>query len=193
MKAQLLNQLGEHHNQLFVGSGYTQSFANITYGINHVRYFKFLKRDVVGILDFTSPISNQYFTRFIFRKGFQLDVYKRRDFKIPIALVTSSVRKQFHLFSFHNIITDLYILPGVYRPKYTIAAELSVQFLILHRESHQLSLADSSMKLHRINVSVGIILVRNVKRFSFIFRGGFQQISDLEFTQAPFYAIGSLA
>ena len=93
IKAQLLNELGEHHNQFFVGTGYTESFANVTYGINHVRYFKILKRDVVGILDFRSPISNQYFTRFIFRKGFQLDVYKRRDFKIPIALITSSVRK----------------------------------------------------------------------------------------------------
>jgi hypothetical protein len=192
--AQLLTELGEHHNQLFVGSGYTESFANITYGINHTRYFKRLKRDIVGILDFTSPISNHYFTRFIFRKGFQLDAYKRKNFRIPVALITSSVKKQFYLFAFHDIITDLYILPGIYTPKYTIAADISFQFLVRHKVNHHdQASSDSNMKLHRTNVSAGIVLVRNVKRFSFIFRGGFQQISYFEFTKAPIYAIGSLA
>jgi hypothetical protein len=192
-RAQLLTELGEHHNQFFVGTGYTESFANITYGINHQRYFKRLKKEIVGILDFTSPLSDQYFTRFIFRKGFQLVVYKKNYFRVPVALVTSSVKKKVYYFGFHNIITDLYILPGIYKEKYTIAADLSCKVLLLHRIHHDQINSDPEKKIHRLNFTLGIILAHNIQRFSFIFRGGFQQISDWEFTKAPFYANGTVA
>src|SRR4051812_22111901 len=93
IRGQLLTDVGEYHNQVFVGSGYTESFANTTYGINHQRYFSKIKRDITGILDFTSPLSYVSFTRFIFRKGIQVDMYKKHNFRLPIALVTSSVKK----------------------------------------------------------------------------------------------------
>ena len=193
LKAQLLTELGEHHNQFFIGSGYTESFGNLTYGINHKRYFKRLKKQIVGILDFTSPLSEHYFTRFIFRKGFQLDLYEKNNFKLPMAIVTSSVKKKLYFFGFHDIFTDLYLLPGIYRQKFTVAADLSCKFILLHKVHHDHPNSDPNQKVHRENISAGIILARNFNRFSFIFRGGFQQISDWEFTKAPFYAIGCVA
>lgn len=193
VEAQLLTQLGEQHNQFFVGSGYTNSFGNVTYGINHTHYFKKLKKEITGILDFTSPLSKHYFTRFIFRKGFQLDVYHNKEFKIPLALVTSSERKGLHLFGFHDIVTDLYLLPGIYKKKYTIAADISCRVILLHRIHHDRGANEPQIKFHRVNISTGIILARNINRFSIIFRGGFQEISDWEFFNAPFYAIASIA
>lgn len=200
MSAQLFTRNSEYHNQIFVGPAYTQSFANITYGINHWRYFKIIKREVVGILDFSSPISPQYYTRFVFRKGFQLDVYKKKDFRLPIAFVGSSVHKNLHLISLHDIITDLYFLPGLYRKKYTIAGELNLKVLWLqnaHIDPEYYRQAEGTNpppdpKNNRLHLSVGFALSYNLKRFSLLFRGGYQQVTDVEFTKAPFYAIGSL-
>jgi len=72
VKAQLVTNLGEHHNQFFVGSGYSDSFGNIIYGLNHTRYFKKLKRNISGIIDFSLPLNVRDYTRFVFRKGFQV-------------------------------------------------------------------------------------------------------------------------
>ena len=190
--AQLLTELSPHHNQVFIGSGYTDSFANITYGINHVHYFKKLKREISGILDFTSPISRQYFTRFIFRKGFQVDAFKKGKFKFPIALITSTEKKREYLIALHNVLTDLYFLPGIYTSNYTVAADISATFLLFQKVRHDAAAGAPPVKFQRTNIQLGIILAKNLDRFSFIFRGGFQQISDFEFTRAPFYAIGSV-
>ena len=191
--AQLLTELGQYHNQVFVGTGYTNSFANVTYGINHVHYFKIIKREIAGILDFTSPISNQYFTRFIFRKGFQIDAFKKGKFRLPVAVITSTERKREYLIALHNILTTLYILPGVYTSKYTIAADISAKFLLFQKVEHDRSNRAVPIQVQRMNIGLGIILARNIQRFSLIFRGGFQQISEFEFTKAPVYAIGTVA
>jgi hypothetical protein len=196
-QAQLYSNLGSFRNQIFVGSGYTQSFGNISYGINHSRFFKRLKRDVVGILDFSSPLSNRYFTRFVFRKGFQFDACKKNDFRLPVAIITSSVRKHLSLFNFHDIITDFYVFPGIYKQKYSIAGEVSLKVLWRHVTHYnhdyytQANLHPApTAKNHRVNLSFGIILGYNTERFTFLFRGGYQQITDWEFTKTPFYAFG---
>lgn len=197
-KAQLYTNLGEHHNQFFIGAGYYNSFSNVTYGFNHVRYFKIIKRDITGILDFSSPLSTQYYTRFIFRKGFQIDTYKKNDFKIPLAIITSSIRKNLALFSLHDIVTNVSVLPGIYKEKYTFAGDISADFL-LFRKTH---LKDSvikrarlnpSAKHHRINVSAGIVAAYTTNHFSFIGKLGVQQVNVIEIHQQPFYAEGIVA
>lgn len=199
VKAQLVTNLGEHRNQFFVGSGYSESFANITYGLNHTRYFKKLKRNIVGIIDFSSPLNVKYYTRFVFRKGFQFDVFKKKNFRLPIAIISSTVRKHLSLFDFHEIITEVCILPGIYTDKFTIAADLSANFLWLNKIHYNAAYykdnSHSSPNTNRqnVNIKAGIILAYNVKRFSFIFKGGFQQINTWEFIKMPFYATGILA
>lgn len=198
IKGQLYTNLGEQHNQIFMGAGYSDSFSNIHYGINHVHYLKIIKRDLIGILDFSTPLSHKYFTRFIFRKGFQLDLYKKKDFKLPISIITSSVKKHLYLFSFHDIVTDFSLMPGKYTGKYSIAAEVSIKYIWFRKahltpEYYQQSYINSNIGRHKVNVSAGLILAYNIKRFSFIYRIGFQEISDWEFTKNPIYAVGILA
>jgi hypothetical protein len=106
VKAQLVTNLGEYHNQFFVGTGYSESFANIKYGLNHTRYFKKLKRNVDGIIDFSLPLNAKCYTRFVFRKGFQFDICKKNNFRLPLAIISSTVRKHLSLFDFHEIITE---------------------------------------------------------------------------------------
>jgi hypothetical protein len=199
VKAQLVTNLGEHHNQFFVGSGYSESFVNITYGLNHTRYFKKLKRNIDGIISFSSPLNAKYYTRFVFRKGFQFDIFKKNNFRLPIAIISSSVKKHLSLFDFHEIITEICLLPGIYTDKYTIAADLSANFL-WHNKVHynpdyykDNSTVNPNTNYQKLNIKAGIVLAYNVKRFSFILKGGFQQINTWEFIKMPFYATGILA
>lgn len=196
--AQLVVNTGKFRNQFFVGAGYHDSFGSIAYGLNHTKYFKIIKKEITGILDFSSPLSANYYTRFVFRKGFQLDCYKKNDFKLPLSIITSSVRKHFHLFSIHDIITDISLLPGLYKQKFTIASEISVKVLWRHKTKtdslyYQQSNINPNSHFHRVNISVGIILAYNVSHFSFILRSGFQQISDWEINKYPFYAFGYMS
>jgi len=197
-KAQLVTELGGSHNQFYIGSGYSDSFFNTTYGINHTRYFKRLKRDISGILDFSSPLCFKYYTRYIFRKGFQFDIYKKNNFKLPIAIISSSVKKRLPLFNFHDIITNISFLPGIYKGRYTFAGDISLNFLWFYRihyndEWYKQGGTKPNINSEKINVSVGVILAYNLKRFSFIFKGGFQQRSNWEFIKKPFYAVGIFA
>ncbi|HXU25872.1 MAG TPA: hypothetical protein VN698_01480 [Bacteroidia bacterium] len=199
VKAQLVTNLGEHHNQFFVGSGYSESFANITYGLNHTRYFKKLKRNIDGIIDFSSPLNAKYYTRFVFRKGFQFDVFKKNNFRLPLAIISSTVRKHLSLFDFHEIITEVCVLPGIYTNKFTVAADVAVDFLWFNKVHYNAAYYKDSINVkpntnhQKVNVRAGVVLAYNFKRFSFIFKGGFQQINTWEFVKMPFYATGILA
>jgi hypothetical protein len=197
-KAQLFTKLGNHHNQFFVGAGYSESFVNTSYGINHTRYFKCFKRDIIGILDFSSPLSYKCYTRFIFRKGFQFDVYKKNNFKLPIAIISSSVSKHLYLFNFHDIITNLCLMPGIYTEKFTLAADVAANFLLMQKTHfkdayNKEGVTKVDAKTERVNISAGIILAYNIHHFSFIFKGGFQQVTHWEWNKTPIYAVGILA
>lgn len=199
VKAQLVTNLGEHHNQFFVGSGYSDSFANITFGLNHTRYFKKLKRNIDGIIDFSLPLNTKIYTRFVFRKGFQFDIFKKNNFRLPLAIISSTVRKHLSLFDIHEIITEVCLLPGIYTNKYTIAADISVNFLWRNKVHYNPAYTKDSSHVNPntnhqiINIKAGIILAYNLTHFSFIFKGGFQQINTLEFNKMPFYATAILA
>ncbi len=196
--AQLFTKLGDQHNQFFVGSGYSQCYGNITYGINHARYFKIIKRDVIGIIDFSSPLYYKYYTRFVFRKGFQFDICRKNNFKLPIAIISSTIKKHFSLFNFHDIITGVSVLPGIYTDKYTIAVNMGIDFLWLHKVHYNdvyynVNSPRPNPANEKINLNIGIVLAYNLQRFSFILKGGFQQITHWEFTKEPIYAVGILA
>jgi hypothetical protein len=198
LSAQLLVNTGNYHNQFFIGSGYHDSFGSATYGFNHTKYFKRIKKNITGILDFSTPLSPNFYTRLIFRKGFQFDCLKKNDFKLPLSIITSSVKKHLHLFSVHDLITDVSLLPGVYKKHYTFAAELSVKVLWRHKTHRDPLYFDqyninSNPKLHRLNFSIGLVAAYNIKHFSLIIRSGFQQINDFEINKYPFYAFGVLA
>ncbi len=196
--AQLLTNLDRHHNQVFLGVGYTQSFGNISYGINHSRYFKRLKKTITGILDFSSPISPQYYTRFILRKGFQLSVYQKNNFQVPIACITSSVRRHLIQFNFHDIITDFYAMPGWYTKKYTLAADLSLMVLWLHRTHfndayyRQTHIPLDPNKFNHFNACAGLVVGYHTKHITYLLKGGYQQVTEWEFNKSPLYIFGMI-
>ncbi|MBC7412371.1 MAG: hypothetical protein H7331_07945 [Bacteroidia bacterium] len=116
---------------------------------------------------------------------------------MPIAIITSSVKKKITLYKLHDIVTNMNILPGIYTPKYTLAADVGIG-LLLFRKTHyttKIHNADSlftNPKHHRLTQSAGVVLGLNVNRFSFVVKLGFQQINKLEFNKLPFYGFGIL-
>ena len=79
--SQVVVNTGNYRNQFFVGAGYNDSFGSVNYGFNHTKYFKIIKKEITGILDFNLPLSPNFYTRFIFRKGFQFIFIERRIWK----------------------------------------------------------------------------------------------------------------
>ena len=196
-KAQLLSELNHYHNQVFFGPGYTLSFINISYGWQHTKYFKRFKKHITSILDFSTPLSLTTYTRWVIRKGFQMDVYKNEDFEIPVAIISSSARKHYKIFDFHDMVTDFYVCPGVYNENYTIAADLNLN-VIWFRNTHfdeksftevvPTGLQKDWRARFRLNPAIGIALGRNTERMTFLLRGGYQRPQEWEVYRYPFYA-----
>ena len=191
-RAQLYVKLGPLRNQFFIGSGYSESFSNISYGINHTRYFKRLKRTIVGIIDFNSPVYYKDYTRFVFRKGFQFDLFQLKSFKMPLALISSTVKKNMHLFSFHDVISSLFLLPGIYTDRYTLAAECAIDVLWFHKTNYsdayyrQSGVPAKPME-EKVRIRTGVVLAYNFYRFSLLFKGGYQQVTHWEYLRNPYY------
>jgi hypothetical protein len=192
--AQLLTNLGEYRNQVFLNSGYYLSFANYSVGWIHNEHVKFIKRDVAGILDFSFPYSDTSHTKFVFRKGFQTNIWANETFRLPIALISSSDKVVTHLTRIHNFVTDFFFNPGIYRKFYTVALDLDwkVIWFTHHKEIHASTAPDpNSNVLSRAHskFAAGLALGLNYKRFTYLLRGGYQERADLTGQSYAFYAV----
>lgn len=194
--AQLLTNLGKYHNQVFVNTGYYLSFANYSVGWLHKGYVKFLRKELVGILDFSIPYSDKSNTKFVFRKGFQMNVWGKNDFRIPIALISSSDKVVTNLLRVHNFVTDLFFNPGIYRAKYTIALDIDykVIWVSAHHKVGSTEQQDNNNWLSHVRTkfAAGIAMGLNSHRFTYMFRGGYQETADLQKDPYAFYAIFQL-
>ncbi len=195
--AQLYTSLGENsHNQLFIGTGYSNSFGNITFGINHKKYFRVIKKNIVGILDFSLPVSDMSYTRFVFRKGFQIEIFHKENFKIPFSIISSSVHKELIFLKFNDFVTDFHVMPGIYSKKFTLALDLSLKILWRHKAHYtydyfnlsEIDRAKTAKKIDPFCFNAGIIFAYNFHRLNFIVLAGYQQRNNIEYIQNRFYA-----
>ncbi len=192
LRAQLLTNLGPYRNQVFVNSGYYLSFANYSVGWFHTERIKFLKRDVASILDFSFPISNNFYTRFVFRKGMQANIWQDSTWRIPIAIVGSSDKVITSLFRIHNFVTDVFFNPGIYRKKYTLALDLDYKVIWFshYKQTAAPDPANAPKPQHiRSKFAAGIAFGLNYKRFTYLVRTGYQQTADVEKNPYAFYAV----
>jgi hypothetical protein len=192
IRAQLLTNLQGYRNQTFVNSGYYLSFANYSVGWIHSERIKFLKRDVTGIIDFSFPYSHASYTRFVFRKGLQTNIWSNETFRLPVALIGSSDKIITDLFRIHNFVTDFFFVPGIYKKNYTLALDLDykVTWFSHYRE---IKGPDPNFKKNarevQTNGAAGIAAGLNYSRFTYLLRGGYQQHVQLEHYTYSFYVI----
>jgi len=192
--AQLLTNLGEYRNQVFLNSGYYLSFPNYSLGWIHSEHWKFIKRDVSSILDVSLPYSQTFYTKFVFRKGLQTNIWANETWRIPIAVIGSSDKIATHLFRIHNFVTDFFLNPGIYKKGYTIALDLDYKVIWF---SHTKEIGNVSAGTQNNNnnnnihtkFAVGAALGLNYKRFTYLIRGGYQENPATEKNPHTFYAI----
>lgn len=192
--AQLLNNLGEYRNQLFLNSGYYLSFGNYSVGWIHKEHPKFLKRDIAAIIDFSFPLSDTSHTKFVFRKGFQTNLVKNETWRLPIALIGSSDKVVTHITRIHNFVTDLFFNPGIYKKRYTVALDLDYKVIWFSHNKELRGPTPAYQNNNRLahvhsKVAAGLALGLNSKRFTYLIRGGYQQTADLVGNAYDFYAI----
>ena len=194
VSAQLLTNLGEYRNQVFVNSGYYLSFANYSLGWIHKEHIRFLKRDIAGIIDFSFPYSDTSHTKFVFRKGFQTNIYEGETFRLPIAIISSSDKIVTDLLKVHNFVTDFFLNPGIYKKGYTVALDLDYKVIWFSHRKERKSIPDpqqnnTSMSRARTKVAAGLALGLNFHRCTYLFRGGYQERADLAGRAYAFYAV----
>ena len=152
--------------------------------------------DVAGIIDFSFPFSDTSHTKFVFRKGFQTNIWSNETFRIPVALISSSDKVVTHLLRIHDFVTDLFLNPGIYKKAYTVALDLDYKVIWFshHREKdpNHTSQNVKWMEHVRTKVAAGLALGLNYKRFTYLFRGGYQQASELAGRAYAFYAVFQL-
>lgn len=191
-KGQLLTNLGQYRNQLFVNTGYYLSFANYSLGWFHKEHINFLKRDVASILDFSFPISQNFYTKFVFRKGLQANIWQDSTWRVPLAIVGSSDKVITHLFRIHDFVTDVFLNPGIYKRRYTIALDLDYRVIWFshYKQTNNDPNPLPNLPHHiRSRVALGVALGLNHKRFTYLLRSGYQQSADEEANPYSFYAV----
>ncbi len=197
--AQLLTNLSGFRNQVFVNSGYYQSFANYSFGWIHNERIKFLKRDVASFLDVSLPYQQSGVTKFVFRKGVQATIWGKEDFKIPLAIIGSSDKEITRLFRIHDFVTDFFVNPGLYRKRYTIAMEFDYKVIwFTHYHSAGQPAGSPSLSIRQTpnanqnihsKVAIGIALGLNYRHFTWLLRTGYQQLADISQFPIAFYGV----
>jgi hypothetical protein len=194
--AQLLTNLGEYRNQVFLNSGYYLSFGNYSLGWIHSERWKLIKRDIAGILDFSFPFSDTSHTKFVFRKGFQTNIWANDKFRLPIAIISSSDKVVTNLLRVHNFVTDFFFTPGIYKKGYTIALDLDYKVIWFshkkERDPHLPQQNNNRLAHARTKFAAGVALGLNYHRFTYLIRGGYQERADLAGNAYAFYAIFQL-
>ncbi len=129
-KSQVLFKMGDYRNLTYSSGGYNGSFGNVTFGIARRDYIRLIKKEIIGILDVSEPITNQFFTRRVVKKGLQIDLFKHKSFKIPFTLASSSIVRQNNFFKYHDITSEFTINPGIYDQRYTLAFDLKYELIL---------------------------------------------------------------
>lgn len=132
-KAQLLFDMGSYRNLLYTSGGYNGAFSNITIGAARRDFFRLAKKEVIGILDISIPLSNRFFTKQVIKKGFQFDVCKYGYFRLPLTFASSSIIRHDSWVHYHDITAELTLNPGIYTARYTLALDCRSELIVFRR------------------------------------------------------------
>lgn len=187
--AQVLFNMGGYRNLAYVSSGFNANFENVTFGIARRDYVKLIKREVIGLLDASLPLSHNFFTRHAIRKGFQIDVYKKNNFKIPFMFASTSIVREDRYIKYHDVTAEFSITPGIYTQKYSLALDVRYELIAFRFKKYRSDYFVNDGK-HSINpnekkhwerpfysiAKVGIMAGINLKHFVAYIKTGYERL-----------------
>ena len=182
-KAQLLFNMNDYRNLVYSSGGYSGGFSNITVGIARREYIRRIKKEVIGIVDISLPVSNQFFTKYFIKKGFQFDLYKNKDLRLPFTFASSSIERQNEFFKYHDITAEFTINPGIYKEKYTLALDCRYELIVFRHIKYSQQYKndiDSKASNHWTRplydiLKVGIIGGLNIKKLVVYIKTGYER------------------
>ena len=181
--AQILFDIGDYRNLSYISTGYNSAFENITIGIARRDYVKLIKREVIGVLDISLPITNHFFTRHAIRKGFQMNLCNKGNFKIPFIFASSSIVRENHFYKFHDITAEFTIAPGIYTKKYSLGFDIRYELIIFRLTKYTnayLQEINPDARRHWENpyysiAKVGVMAGINLKHFVLYIKSGYER------------------
>jgi hypothetical protein len=183
LKAQILFDMGQYRNLGYTSYGFNNDFENVTIGVARRDYIHKIKREIVGLLDVSLPLSDHFLTRHAVRKGFQIEAWKKNEYKIQFMFASSSVVREIPFYKWHDVTAEFSLVPGIYRPKYTIALDLRCEIIALRYRkclSDSVKDADPTAKkrwdepFYPVG-KAGIMFGLNFKRMVFYVKTGYER------------------
>jgi hypothetical protein len=182
-EAQSLFKMSSYRNYIYASGGYNGSFGNATVGIARRDSFRLIKKEVIGIIDISVPISNQFFTKHLIRKAFQFDLYANEKYRIPFVFASSSILRKNQFYKIEDITAEITINPGIYREKYTLALDLRYELVVFrHIKYSKQYLHDVDNKaLNHWNeplfdiLKFGVVGGLNFKRVAIYMKTGYEE------------------
>ncbi len=200
VKSQVLFDMGKNRNLAYISSGFKDGYANATIGIARRDSIKFLKRELIGLLDVSLPLIQRAFvTKHSIRKGFQIDLYKKVEFRIPFMFASSSIIREDRYFKLHDVTAEFSLVPGFYRKKYTIALDLRYELIVFrlvkytpeyYVDDHNHNF-DPNSKRHWEKplfsiAKVGFVAGLNLKHCVFYLKSGYERNPFIDFNFKSF-------
>jgi hypothetical protein len=138
---------------------------------------------VIGVLDGSLPLSQDFFTKHSIRKAFQTDLYKKNDFKIPFMFASSSIIRENRFYKFHDVTAEFSLYPGFYHKKYTLAFDLRYELIVFRHIKYRtdyLTEKDPTVKSHWESplfsiAKVGFIAGLNFNHFVLYLKSGYER------------------
>ena len=179
----MLFKMDDYRNFIYSSVGYNGAFGNATIGIARREYFRFIKKEVIGIIDISIPITNDFFTKHVIRKAFQLDLYTNGKYRIPFVFASSSILRQDQFYKIEDITAEFTINPGIYKEKYTIALDCRYEVVAFRHTKYTEQYkhdVDSKAVNHWSEplfgvVKFGVIGGLNFKRLSVYMKTGYEE------------------
>lgn len=196
-EAQVLSTFTPYRNVTYVSAGVNNSFANTTIGIARVDYVKLVRKQVIGLLDISLPITNKYFTRRSVRKGFQFDIINKDNFRVPLLIASSSIFRESKFYKVHDVTLEVAFSPSFSKGKYYFALDLRYEFILFrHYKYSQLYLNEinPTAKSHweQPNNSIGkagIVCGVDLKKWFFQFKCGYEKYPSAIHQLIPAYVV----
>jgi hypothetical protein len=113
---------------------------------------------------------------------------------VPVAVIGSSDKVITNLFRIHDFVTDLFVCPGIYKPRYTLALDLDYRVIWFSHIKRTADNAPNNVPQEHIHskIAAGVAAGLNYARFTYLIRLGYQQTADIARDPYQFFAIFQL-
>jgi hypothetical protein len=197
VRGQVLCDMYPYRNVTYINTGLNNAFANTTIGIARSEYLKCINKKIIGILDISLPVTDLFFTRRSIRKGLQLDLINKNDFKLPFLIASSSIFRRDDYLKIHDVTLETAFSPGIYKKHFFLALDLRYEIIFFRYyvysklyQSEKNSLPKNHWEEPNNSIAkIGLICGLDLKNYFLQFRCGYEKYPSVVHQLIPAYMV----